>query len=105
MSENKRKASNQGTLFKFFKKQIEPEEAPDGTEKAGSGSMSLPVSTENTEVHRKPEEDGNDGCNLNAFHPNDIGLYIHGQVNIKLFAVFKLITVKLLLFILLPIQY
>lgn len=93
MSENKRKASNQGTLFKFFKKQTVPKEAPDDTEKAGSGSTNIP--TKNTELHRKPEEDGKDGdgCNLNDFYPNDIGLYIHGQVNIKLFALYFQVSI------------
>ncbi|XP_074030566.1 52 kDa repressor of the inhibitor of the protein kinase [Leptinotarsa decemlineata] len=85
MSENKRKASNQGTLFlfKFFKKQTVPKEAPDDTENAGSGFMNIPTkNTELSRLHQKPEEDGKDGdgCNLNDFYSNDIGLHIHGQV-------------------------
>lgn len=43
--------------------------------------MMVPITTEDEdiEVRENPEDDGN-ASNLNAFHPNDIGSYIHGQV-------------------------
>lgn len=85
MSDLKRKALNQGTLFKFLKKQTDPEK---GSEKDGSTSMVVPKPTEDEDIDVRetpePEDDAN-ASNINAIHPNDIGLYIHGQVNIGLF--------------------